>query len=669
MVTGYLHCNGTKILDSNNNPVVLRGVAPAGWAIPSYTSEWTLPNFNEMATHGINYVRLALVGWGLLETSQPSGGITAMPTSSNFDAAHLTWFDKLASYCQTYGIYFKMDFSEFSAHDANYTNPGAGTNWPSWLTGVDSNPDTFETNFYKSSSSAYAAARTAFQNMLVFIAQRYAANPFVIIGLENEPFASNSNDSNQQDQPTTNAYISVCNQLYSAIYGTGYQNPVVICMPWSMWGTGTTKPTGANFIWEMHLYWNEPPATQTLAVWQSDVQYYFVEAYMSNFNMPIIIGELCQAYSPNWGVDITSSDVYTNTQAAMNTLASLGIAGSSWMDYEALYWGVSTDTGLFSTQAGTDQLLVILSTGSTGPVTITPTPPPQTLPFSDNFANLNNLTIIDGTWTLNSKGVQGSSTAEALAFEGNTGWTDYQITAPITITAGGEGSIVFRFKDSTDYYWAGLGPWGHQYSISKVVNGTYTELISSGLQSANPAGTYNLQVIVAGSNIELYVNGILVLTVTDTSLTSGAVGFRTFNSTIQVVSVNVTTPITPTYFVNWAITPTSGNLPFTISFSGYLSRFSSTPDAGIIVNGETIQIQAQAPGNSTWVNTGIAETTGSGPLGNGYFSGTWNLTEPGIYPGAWQFRAYYAGNPTKYLFGCDSKTRKRDLSRVNALIL
>src|SRR5208337_2807622 len=102
--------------------------------------------------------------------------------------------------------------------------------------------------------------------------------------------------------------------------------------------------------------------------------------------------------------------------------------------------------------------------------------------------------------------------------------------------------------------------------------------VSSGLQSANPAGTYNLQVVVSGSNIELYVNGVLVLTTTDASLTSGEIGLRTVNSTMQAASVNVTTPITPTYFVNWAITPTSGNLPFTISFSGYLSRFSSTPD-------------------------------------------------------------------------------------------
>jgi hypothetical protein len=137
-----------------------------------------------------------------------------------------------------------------------------------------------------------------------------------------------------------------------------------------------------------------------------------------------------------------------------------------------------------------------------------------------------------------------------------------------------------------------------------------------------------------------------------------------------IATLYSTTPITPiqTNIVNWAITPVTGNLPFTISFSGYLSESSSAPDTSTIVNGETIQIQLMGPGGSTWVNTGITETTGSGSLGTGYFSGTWKLSEPGIYPGAWQFRAYYSGNVSKNMFGCDSKTKKRDLRKVNALL-
>jgi hypothetical protein len=131
-----------------------------------------------------------------------------------------------------------------------------------------------------------------------------------------------------------------------------------------------------------------------------------------------------------------------------------------------------------------------------------------------------------------------------------------------------------------------------------------------------------------------------------------------------------TTPITPTYILKWAITPIKGTLPFTISFSGYLSRSSSSLDTGSILNGETIQLQYIPPGGTTWTNTAITTPTASDSSGyTGYFSSTFLLAEPWTFPGAWQFRAYYAGNVTKNLFGCDNTHKRRDLRRVNALIL
>lgn len=176
----------------------------------------------------------------------------------------------------------------------------------------------------------------------------------------------------------------------------------------------------------------------------------------------------------------------------------------------------------------------------------TPTPTP-TLPFNDNFANLNAWTIVDGTWTPTSGGVQGSSSAEALMYAGPSSWTDYQITTPVTISAGGEASIVFRFSDSNDFYWAGIGDWGHQYSISKVVGGTYSEIKGSGTASSNGAGTYSLQVVAQGSTITLNVNNVLVLTTTDSTFASGAIGLRTYDSTMQVGSISASTPApTPT---------------------------------------------------------------------------------------------------------------------------
>jgi hypothetical protein len=199
----------------------------------------------------------------------------------------------------------------------------------------------------------------------------------------------------------------------------------------------------------------------------------------------------------------------------------------------------------------------------------TPTP---TLPFADNFANLNSWTIVDGTWAIINGGVQGKSSAEALMYAGSKSWTTYQITAPVTIVAGGEASIVFRFSDSNNFYWTGIGPWGHQYSISKVVGGTYSEIVGSGSASSNGAGTYTLEAVVQGSTIKLYVNTNLVLTSTDQTFASGAIGLRTFGTTMQIerISVFIPAPIptptpsptpTPTPTPTTTTTPTSAPTP------------------------------------------------------------------------------------------------------------
>jgi hypothetical protein len=192
-------------------------------------------------------------------------------------------------------------------------------------------------------------------------------------------------------------------------------------------------------------------------------------------------------------------------------------------------------------------------------LTTTPSPTP-TLPFTENFANLNAWTIVDGTWTLISGGVQGtgSASSEALMYSGSSAWTDYQINAVVTVPAGQFAGIVFRYIDSNNYYWAGIGDWGNRYGISKVVGGVYSEIIGSGTSSSNGAGTYTLEVVAQGSTITLYINGVPVLTTTDSTFSFGAIGLRTFGTTIQVGSLSAST-IVPTPTI--APTPTASPSP------------------------------------------------------------------------------------------------------------
>jgi len=134
--------------------------------------------------------------------------------------------------------------------------------------------------------------------------------------------------------------------------------------------------------------------------------------------------------------------------------------------------------------------------------------------------------------------LDGISTTDGVIVGGNVAWGNYQFSAPVRIATDSinlEASLVFRYIDDANFYWAGLGPYNHRVSICKYVGGTPSELAFAGLDTELVAGqTYELTVKVVGSVIELYVDGVLTLTVNDTSHPVGAVGFRSYNSHMEV---------------------------------------------------------------------------------------------------------------------------------------
>lgn len=112
-----------------------------------------------------------------------------------------------------------------------------------------------------------------------------------------------------------------------------------------------------------------------------------------------------------------------------------------------------------------------------------------------------------------------------------------------------ESAVVVRYNSPTDFYWVGLGCWGHFASISKVVAGTAQEIAFTGTASQIAVDTpYNLKVTVIGNKIQLFVNNVLTVEATDAQFSSGGIGFRLFNSHAQFAFVDVVTPSTP---MNW----------------------------------------------------------------------------------------------------------------------
>ena len=174
---------------------------------------------------------------------------------------------------------------------------------------------------------------------------------------------------------------------------------------------------------------------------------------------------------------------------------------------------------------------------STPPPTSTPSPTPT----STSFWADKNWTIVNGTWNVTNNILFGSSSAEALIIADNTTQTNYAVTLNTTINAGfakNESSIVIRYVDANNFYWMGVGCWGHQYSIDRMLNGVATEIASYGLESDVQQGVmYTLNAVAEGNMLTLCVNGTQVLQITDNSFATGAFGIRTFNSSIQALSI------------------------------------------------------------------------------------------------------------------------------------
>ncbi|MCK4424512.1 cellulase family glycosylhydrolase, partial [Candidatus Bathyarchaeota archaeon] len=154
--------------------------------------------------------------------------------------------------------------------------------------------------------------------------------------------------------------------------------------------------------------------------------------------------------------------------------------------------------------------------------------------------------VVSGTWGIVNGSLEGFSNAEGLTYASDIIWKDCILTAKVKIAADSpraEAAFCVRFADSRNFYWAGLGCWGHRVSISRMVDHVPEELIFSGDRADVAKDVwYNMSIRISGDAIVLYVNDVLELMVNDSTFTSGVVGVRAWNSHMLVDYVSVSTP-------------------------------------------------------------------------------------------------------------------------------
>ena len=151
--------------------------------------------------------------------------------------------------------------------------------------------------------------------------------------------------------------------------------------------------------------------------------------------------------------------------------------------------------------------------------------------------NLNDWAIINGDWSIVQEELQTSAgTREVILVREDPGF-NYEastITRVISSTFGTpESHIALRYVDSNNYYFAGLGAFGYTAAIGIIEGGSVRMLASGGnpnYQDIIVGQIYDMKVRVAGSTFTVYLDGVEMCTVDDSTFGSGAVGLTSYQS-------------------------------------------------------------------------------------------------------------------------------------------
>jgi hypothetical protein len=173
-------------------------------------------------------------------------------------------------------------------------------------------------------------------------------------------------------------------------------------------------------------------------------------------------------------------------------------------------------------------------------------PIPNAVTFQDSFDNrlLTGWTITDDTkvqgpsnWSVMENGVVrqasniagGSSGNEAFdnpgtyMTAGNPGWKNYEFTSRFKTTDTGPIGVMFRYTDGNNYYRFSVDNKRGVQRLVKKVNGKYTKLAEIKTMTTIDQW-HDVKVRVIGSNIQISLDGKVIMTKEDPSLPSGMIG-------------------------------------------------------------------------------------------------------------------------------------------------
>jgi hypothetical protein len=171
--------------------------------------------------------------------------------------------------------------------------------------------------------------------------------------------------------------------------------------------------------------------------------------------------------------------------------------------------------------------------------------------FEDGVADDWAVQAVIGNWSVVANHVyhtvytEGVSTSTAKSYVGAPTWTDYSFEAKVKPISGTYAMLMTRWQDEDNYYLMALRLNNGKVEVKRM---TPTGSIGLGSVNANiTAGEWYLAKFeVEGDQLRCYIDGELILTLTDDVLTWGEVGVGTLRANADFDDVLVTS-LVPTY--------------------------------------------------------------------------------------------------------------------------
>ncbi|MDR6555263.1 family 16 glycoside hydrolase [Paenibacillus qinlingensis] len=215
--------------------------------------------------------------------------------------------------------------------------------------------------------------------------------------------------------------------------------------------------------------------------------------------------------------------------------------------------------------------------------------------FNDNFedANATGWTAASGTWSVVSDGTytykqsNTGSTAEGVVFAGSATWANYSVTASMklnTMNTTAASGVIARYTDANNYYLLRIhGTNGLQ--LYRKSSGTFT-LLGTYSFAMDLNTWHTLKLEVSGSALKGYLDDMTTakISTTDTTITQGAVGLRTYgqSASFDAIVVDDGTAVAPIIITNgdadYAETGTWLNSSLT-GYNGTASRYSTAANS------------------------------------------------------------------------------------------